>query len=63
MNTFEIKILPKKGEPRIETFDNAERYSIMVHAYDRSNIRIECDRSKMVAVETRLPRNANYAGD
>lgn len=63
MTNYEIKIPLKNGECRIEKFDNAERYSIMIHAYDRSGIRIECDRSKMVAVETRLPKNANYAGD
>ena len=63
MSNFQIKVLAKNGEHRIETFDNAERYSIMIHAYDRCNIRIECDRSKMVAVETRLPKNYNYVGD
>ena len=63
MTKYEIKVLPKIGEPRIESHDSAERYSIAIHAYDRCGIRIECDRSKMVAVNTRLPRNANYAGD
>lgn len=63
MSNFQIKVLPKVGEPRIETYDNAERYSIAIHAFDRCNIRIECDRSKMVSVETRLPKNYNYVGD
>jgi len=63
MTNYEIKVLPRKGEPFVNTYENAERYSIAIQAYDRSGISIECDRSKMVSVETRLPKNYNYVGD
>jgi hypothetical protein len=63
MTNYEIKVLPKVGEPFVNTYADAERFSIAVNAYRMSNIRIECDYSLCVPVNTRLSRLANYAGD
>jgi hypothetical protein len=63
MTNYKIKVFPKVGEPFVNTYENAERFSIAINAYRMCNIRIECDYSLSVPVNTRLPRNYNYAGD
>jgi hypothetical protein len=63
MTNYEIKVLPRVGSPFTMTYESAEDFSGAVLAYDRTGIKIECDRSLMVRVDTRLSRLANYAGD
>lgn len=63
MTNYTIKVIPAKGEPFVNTYENAERYSIAINAYRMCNIKIECDYSLMVSVNTRLSRLSNYAGD
>ena len=63
MTKFQITVHPLKGEARVIEYADAESYSVAVHAYHMSNIKIDFDPSLMVSVSTRLPRNANYAGD
>lgn len=63
MTQYEIKVIPAKGEPRVMSFEDAERFSIMVNSYLMHNIRIEYNRELVVPVSMRLPRNANYVGD
>lgn len=63
MTNYEIKVLPKVGEPFVMTYANAEKFSVAVNAYAMSGIKIECDRSLVVRVNTRLSARSNYAGD
>jgi hypothetical protein len=63
MTNYVIKVTPRKGEPFVMTYPNAERYSIAINAYRMSGIQIECDYSLSVSVDTRLPRNYGYTGD
>ena len=63
MTNYQITIVPLNGEARVVEYPNAERFSVMVHSYNRCGIKIQYDPSLMVEVETRLPRNANYVGD
>lgn len=63
MTNYQIKVFPKIGEPFTNTYKSAEDFSIAINAYRMCNIKIECDYSLSVPVNTRLSRLANYAGD
>jgi hypothetical protein len=63
MTNYEIKVFPKVGEPFVNSYSTIERYSIAVNAYSLYGIKIECDRSLVVDVNTFMSVLSNYAGD